>query len=65
VQPGREVDFYTVLESARRQGQVAIGYRRCDRAHDHDASYGVQLNPRKSARFTLQADDRVIVLADE
>lgn len=65
VQPGREVDFYTVLESARRQGQVAIGYRRCDLAHDHDENYGVRLNPRKSARITLQADDRVIVLADE
>ena len=65
VEPGREVDFYTVLESARRQGQVAIGYRQCDRAFDHDASYGVRLNPRKSERFTLKAGDRVIVLAEE
>lgn len=64
VQPGRPVDFYTVLESARRQGQVAIGYRLCTRAFDHDAAYGVKLNPRKSDRFSLGADDKVIVLAE-
>lgn len=64
VQPGRPVDFYTVLESARRQGQVAIGYRRCDQAFDHDAAYGVKLNPKKSARVTLAAEDKVIVLAE-
>jgi ion channel POLLUX/CASTOR len=65
VQTGRQVDFYTVLESARRQGQVAIGYRLCSQAFDHDAAYGVRLNPRKSERFTLGAEDKVIVLAEE
>lgn len=64
VQPGRPVDFYTVMEAARRQGQVAIGYRRCDQAFDHDAAYGVKLNPRKADRLTLAADDKVIVLAE-
>ncbi|HEU0297976.1 MAG TPA: hypothetical protein VFR37_00940 [Longimicrobium sp.] len=65
VEPGRAVSFYTVLESARRQGQVAIGYRLCSQAFDHDASYGVRLNPRKAERFTLSAEDKVIVLAEE
>ncbi|HEU4883450.1 MAG TPA: hypothetical protein VFT45_14415 [Longimicrobium sp.] len=64
VQTGREVDFYTVLESARRQGQIAIGYRQCAQAFDHDASYGVKLNPRKGERFALAAEDKVIVLAE-
>jgi voltage-gated potassium channel Kch len=64
VAAGHEVDFYTVLESARRQGQVAIGYRLCGQAFDHDAAYGVKLNPRKSERFTLSDDDKVIVLAE-
>lgn len=64
VQPGRPVDFYTVLESARRQGQIAIGYRLCSQAFDHDAAYGVKLNPRKSDRITLAPDDKVIVLAE-
>jgi voltage-gated potassium channel Kch len=64
VQPGRQVDFYTVLESARRQGQIAIGYRLCSQAFSHDAAYGVTLNPRKADRFTLAAEDKVIVLAE-
>lgn len=64
VQTGREVDFYTVLESARRQGQIAIGYRQCARAFDHHAAYGVKLNPRKGERFALAAEDKVIVLAE-
>ena len=64
VEPGRPVDFYTVLESARRQGQIAIGYRLCSQAFDHDAAYGVKLNPRKSDRLTLAAEDKVIVLAE-
>ena len=64
VQPGRPVDFYTVLESARRQGQVALGYRLRNLAFDHDAAYGVKLNPRKGDRFTLAPEDKVIVLAE-
>lgn len=64
VEPGRPVDFYTVLESARRQGQIAIGYRLCSKAFDHDAAYGVKLNPRKSDRFALSPEDKVIVLAE-
>lgn len=65
VEMGREVDFYTVLESARRQGQVAIGYRLEAQAFDPARQYGVRLNPRKSERFTLGAQDRVIVLAED
>jgi voltage-gated potassium channel Kch len=64
VEPGRPVTFYTVLESARRQGQIAIGYRLCSQAFDHDAAYGVKLNPRKSDRLSLAPDDKVIVLAE-
>ena len=65
VEPGRPVSFYTVVESARRQGQVAIGYRVCAEAFDPAKSYGVRLNPRKSDPVTFRADDRVIVLAED
>ena len=64
VEPGRTVDFYTVLESARRQGEVAIGYRLSGQAFEHRRAYGVRLNPRKSERVTLAPEDRVIVLAN-
>ena len=61
----REIDFYTVVESARRRNEVAIGYRQMAGAEDPDANYGVALNPDKAARLTFAADDRIIVLADD
>jgi Trk K+ transport system NAD-binding subunit len=64
IQPGVPVNFYTVVESARRQGEVALGYRilaRNNAAH----GYGVTLNPSKSAAMTFAPGDRIIVLAEK
>ena len=57
--------FATVLESARRRGETAIGYRHRADAEDASKGYGVTLNPVKSDPLTLAAGDRVIVLADD
>ena len=65
VRPGREVSYATVVESARRYGQVAIGYRIRSEAGDAGRAYGVHVNPRKSVAVTLAEDDKVIVLAQE
>ncbi|XRQ02357.1 CASTOR/POLLUX-related putative ion channel [Actinomadura welshii] len=62
--PGEEADFATLIESARRRGEVALGYRRTERFHE-PPSYGVVLNPDRRAPLTLAADDRVIVLAED
>ncbi len=59
------VNFYTVLESARKRGETAIGYRVSEHAHDASAAYGIKVNPRKSKKITFSADDRVIVLAEK
>ncbi|TYB44805.1 CASTOR/POLLUX-related putative ion channel [Actinomadura chibensis] len=61
--PGAEADFATLIESARRRGEVALGYRLTARFHE-PPGYGVVLNPDKRAPLTLSADDRVIVLAE-
>jgi hypothetical protein len=61
---GAEVDFYTVVESARRRGEVAFGYRLFERADDPDQNYGVVVNPDKSATVAFGSDDRIIVLAE-
>ncbi|WP_329126159.1 CASTOR/POLLUX-related putative ion channel [Streptomyces sp. NBC_01465] len=53
----REIAFYTVVESARRQGHAAIGFRR------QSGESGTRLNPDKQQRLTLSAGDSVIVLA--
>ena len=65
VKPGEQVDFYTVLESARLRGETAIGYRVAVDARDSANSYGVRVNPRKTDAITFAAGDRVIVLADD
>lgn len=62
--PGRAVSFYTVVESARRRGHIAIGYRQAAHAQDASQSYGVRLNPRKSDMVSFRLGDRVIVLAE-
>jgi voltage-gated potassium channel Kch len=58
------VNFYTVVESARRRGEVALGYRRHADAGDAAKAYGVVLNPNKSLPITFAEKDRVIVLAE-
>jgi voltage-gated potassium channel Kch len=64
IEPGRPTNFYTVVEAARRRGEVAIGYRFNAQADDAAHAYGVRVNPRKPDVLTLSADDSVIVLAD-
>ena len=62
---GEPVNFYTVVESARRRGQVAFGFRLGAESGDPAKSYGVRLNPDKSAAITFAEGDKVVVLAEE
>jgi voltage-gated potassium channel Kch len=62
--PGATVDFYTVLEAARRRGETAIGYRIAADAHVSAAGYGVKVNPKKTDTVTFAKADRIIVLAE-
>ncbi len=64
VQLGVPVNFYTVVESARRRGEVAFGYRLQSQSGDAENSYGVKVNPNKSAMLTFSAGDRIVVLAE-
>jgi voltage-gated potassium channel Kch len=65
ITPGATVDFYTVLEAARRRGETAIGYRIAADAHNADAAYGVSVNPKKAEKLTFMPRDKVIVLAED
>jgi len=56
--------FYTVVEAARRRGEIALGYRLQEQASDAAAAYGVVINPKKSALVTFCKKDRIIVLAE-
>lgn len=59
------VDFYTVVEAARRRSEVALGYRRAALADDAASAYGVVVNPRKSDSVHFANGDQVIVLAGQ
>lgn len=61
----KPLNFYTVMESARRRGEVAIGYRLHADASARGKSYGVKINPRKHLPITFSTHDRIIVLAEE
>ncbi len=64
VQANATVNFYTVLEAARRRGEVAIGYRMKRDAHEASKAYGVKVNPRKSDKVTFSAQDKIVVIAE-
>jgi voltage-gated potassium channel Kch len=59
------VDFYTILESAKRKGETAIGYRIEKYHSDIDKAYGVVINPNKSDKINFEINDKIIVLAEE
>lgn len=61
---GKPVNFYTVVKSAQERSEIAIGYRIKADASDPLYSYGVHVNPNKSALVTFSAEDKIIVLAE-
>lgn len=65
VQPGKELNFYTVLESAAIKDETAIGYRLFKYAFNSEKQYGVVVNPNKSDKITFSEKDKIIVIAED
>ena len=65
VKAGVKTDFYTVLESAKRKGQTAIGYRIASQSFDNSNAYGVVVSPVKSNEIVFDSEDKIIVLAED
>lgn len=65
VKTGIPLNFYTVVESAARKNEVAIGYRIIKESREASKGYGVYVNPKKSDDFTLEEDDMIIVLSED
>lgn len=65
VQVGVPVNFYSVLEAARRRGETALGYRIAEHAHNSGEAYGVRVNPEKGDAITFAKGDRIVVLAED
>jgi len=58
----KEINFYTVVESAVQKNEIAIGYKIKSLSESKDNNYGIVLNPNKSDNFTFTEEDRVIVI---
>ena len=58
------INFYSVVEAARRRGEIALGYRITSEANQAGKSYGVHTNPKKSEQITFSAEDKIIVIAE-
>jgi TrkA-N domain. len=65
VKTGLPVNFYTLIEAARRRGETAIGYRLVSEATDAAQSYGVHTNPKKSETVVFSPADKLIVIAED
>jgi voltage-gated potassium channel Kch len=65
VATGEPVNFYTVVEAARRRRETAIGYRIAAEADDAGKTYGVHTNPKKPEMVTFAPEDKVIVIAED
>jgi voltage-gated potassium channel Kch len=65
VELGREVNFYTIAASARARNEIAIGYRLARYANNASRAYGVRTNPPKSETVSFEAEDKIIVLAED
>lgn len=64
VLPGNAMTFNTVVEAAKRRGEIAIGYRIASRSRSAEQAYGVKVNPKKSELITFTSEDKVIVVAE-
>ena len=62
--PNSPVNFYSIIESAKRKGHTAIGYRLDHFSSDANESFGIQVNPNKSRKIEFKENDKIIVLAE-
>jgi len=61
-----EVSFAELIALAlERDREICLGYRSHALAADPKRNFGVELNPDKNSRLTLQADDSLVVLAED
>ena len=62
--PNSPVNFYSIIESAKRKGHTAIGFRVDHFSTDANESFGIQVNPKKSRKIDFKENDKIIVLAE-
>jgi len=59
------VNYYTVVEAAKRKDEVVIGYKIMSQQNDKTKGYGIYTNPAKTTEVSFEEDDMLIVIAEE
>lgn len=62
---GNKVNFYTMIEAARKKNEVAIGYKVVAEESDSSKGYGIYINPKKSEMITTSLGDGIILISQE
>lgn len=69
VELGKAINFYTVMEAAKKRGHLAIGMKLQKPDYDFGKSsklaHGVIVNPPKSKELFYTKGDKIIVLSEE
>ncbi len=60
-----DVDFYTIIEAARRRNETAIGFVLYSDIHEQIPGHGIYLNPSRNHLQRFYHFDRIAVLSDE
>jgi hypothetical protein len=60
----KPVNFYTVVESAIRRNEIAIGYRQESNLYNPKKNFGFVLNPNKKDSIQFTMGDKIIVIAE-
>lgn len=62
---GTAVNYYTLVEAAKRKNEIVIGYVIAEEQKDAQKNYGIYINPAKSTVVSLADQDSVIVIAED
>ena len=60
VECGKPVDFYTLISSAARYGEIAVGYQKVN-----GSKFTTVCNPQKNEKVTFSPEDALIVIAED
>lgn len=60
-----DVCFADLLEIANKRGEICIGIREARHAANGEENFGVRMVPEKAAKYTLTADDALVVVAED
>lgn len=62
---GTAVNYYTLVEAAKRKNEIVIGYVIAAEQKDAQKNYGIYINPAKSTVVSLADQDGLIVIAED